>query len=93
MSGLIDRRIGRLLDAVYAEPAPFDTAESFARSNHDDIPELRLDELDAERILARLRWAVYVQKRAEPSGWLMERIARLDQAASRLRSREGQRRQ
>ncbi|MBI2526749.1 MAG: hypothetical protein HYY95_27680 [Candidatus Rokubacteria bacterium] len=78
-------RIERLLAAIYSEPDAFDTAESFERANHDDLAHLTLDELDAERILARLRWAALIHHRAEPSRWLEERIARLDQAAVRLR--------
>jgi hypothetical protein len=75
----------RLLEGAYPEPDAFDTAESFERANHDDISRLTLDEIDAERILARLRWAALIHHRAEPSSWLQERIARLDQAAVRLR--------
>jgi len=75
----------RLLDALYPEPKPYNTVESFERANHDDVARLTLDEIDAERILARFRWAVLVHHRAEPSRWLEERIARLDQAAVRLR--------
>lgn len=78
-------RVERLLGMVYSEPNPFDTIESFQRASHDDLPHLTLDEIDAERILARLRWAVFIHHRAEPSRWLEERIARLDQAAARLR--------
>lgn len=78
-------RLERLLDAVYCEPDAFDTIESFERANHDDIAHLTLDEIDAERILARLRWAALIHHRAEPSRWLEERIAHLDQAAVRLR--------
>lgn len=84
-SARVDSRVARLLDAVYGEPVAFDSAEQFARAHHDDIADLVLDEVDAERILARMRWAVIVHKRAEPSGWLLERIARLDRAAERLR--------
>ena len=83
--------IARLLDAIYAEPDPFVSAEQFARSNHDDIPDLSLDEIDAERILVRVRWAALVHHREEPSIWIRERIARLDRAAQQLRPRQGQR--
>lgn len=74
-----------LLDTLYAEPDPFDTAEQFERAHHGDIPQLSLDEVDAERILARLRWAATIHHRGAPTPWLLERIARLDQAAARLR--------
>jgi hypothetical protein len=78
-------RITPVLDTLYAEPDPFDTAEAFERAHHGDIPQLTLDEVDAERILARLRWAALIHHRGAPSTWLLERIARLDQAAARLR--------
>jgi hypothetical protein len=78
-------RIERLLDALYSEPDPYDTVESFERANHDDVAQLTLGEIDAERILARFRWAALIHHRAEPSRWLQERIARLDQAAARMR--------
>jgi hypothetical protein len=81
----VNARLMRLVDAIYEEPDPFETAEEFARSHHDDIASLFLDELDAERFLARLRWSVVVYRRGEPSAWLRDRIARLDQAAARLR--------
>ncbi len=78
-------RVARLLDAAYQEPDPFDTAESFERAHHGDVDRLTLDEIDAERILARLRWSVIVHHGGTPSPWLQERIARLDQVALRLR--------
>lgn len=78
-------RLERLLAAVYCEPNQFDSTESFERAHHDDLAQLTLDELDAERILARFRWAALIHHRVGPSLWLEERIARLDQAAMRLR--------
>ena len=78
----VDHRVARLLDAVYAEPSPFDSAEHFARAHHDDIAELGLDEIDAERILARIRWAVFIYRRAEPS-----ELARRAHRATRPRRR------
>jgi hypothetical protein len=84
-------RVERLLDVVYAEPDPFETAEEFERAHHGDIASLPLDLIDAERILARLRWAVLIHRRAPVTSWLEERIARLDQAASRLRQQKAQR--
>lgn len=74
-----------LIDAVYCEPRAFDSAESFARAHHDDVGSLTLDEIDAERILARLRWAVLIHRGKDPSPWLTGRIARLDDAAARMR--------
>jgi len=88
---VIDAEIRRLVDTVYIEPNPFDTAESFERAHHDDVPYLTLDEIDAERILARLRWAVLIHTRRQPSQWLTERIARLDDRATLLRQRGARR--
>jgi hypothetical protein len=80
-------RVARLLDAVYPEPNPLDTAESFLRAHHDDIAGLTLDELESERLLARIRWATLVYRRQRPSDWLQTRLWRLDRAAERLRKR------
>jgi hypothetical protein len=83
---VIPARITRLLDVVYPEPNPYDTAEAFQRAYHGDLPQLTLDELDAERILARIRWAAILYRRGVPSPWLRERLSRLDtEAASRRR--------
>jgi hypothetical protein len=82
----ITRRLERILDRLYVEPDAFLSAEEFERAYHDDIPVLTLDQIDAERILARVRWALTVQARREPSAWLLERLVRLDQAAGRLRA-------
>ena len=60
---------------------------TIARLHHDDVPYLTLDEIDAERILARLRWATLIYRRQEPSPWLTGRIARLDDRATKLRQR------
>jgi len=77
--------IARLIDAVYPDPEQFLTAEAFSRAHHDDIASLKLDEIDAERILARMRWSLVIHRRQEPSAWLVERIARLDEAAAARR--------
>jgi hypothetical protein len=81
----------QFLDATYPEPQPLASAEAFARMHHDDLADLSLDEIDAERILARQRWAVFIHHRAEPTVWLEERIARLDLTAARLRKGAPQR--
>jgi hypothetical protein len=78
-------RIMSIVDELYPEPQPLDSAEAFERAHHDDLPRLTLDEVDSERILGRLRWAAIVHHRGTPSPWLLERLARLDQAAARLR--------
>jgi len=88
---VIDAEIRRLVDTIYVEPGLYDTAESFERCHHGDIPYLALDEIDAERILVRLRWAVLIHTRRQPSPWLTERIARLDDRATRLRQRGARR--
>ncbi len=80
--------VRRLLDVVYAEPCPYDSAEDFSRAHHDDIPSLTLDEIDAERILARFRWALTICQREDPPRWLLERLAKLDQAADERRQRQ-----
>jgi hypothetical protein len=85
------RRLARLLDLVYPEPRPFESAEELARAHHDDVPTRTLDELDAERILARIRWAATIHTGAEPSRWLRDRLELCDAAAERLRARHGQR--
>jgi hypothetical protein len=82
---VIPPRIARLLDLVYPEPDPFDTADAFERTYHGDVPQLALEQLDAERILARIRWAVIVYRRGVPSSWLRERLTRLDAEAEQRR--------
>jgi len=66
-----------LLARAYGDPNPYDTVESFARFNHDDISRLTDEELDKERLKARVRWAFSTK----PSPWLIERMARLEDAA------------
>jgi hypothetical protein len=88
---VIDAAIARLVDTIYIEPDFCDSAESFERYHHDDVPYLSLDEIDAERILARLRWAAQIYRRQQPSPWLTERIAKLDDRATRLRQKGARR--
>ena len=66
---------------IYPEPRTFDTTEEFAKFHHDDIPGLGAEEIDDERLLARLARALSPQ----PSSWLRERIVKLDAEASRRR--------
>ena len=73
-----------LLAVEYADPRPFDTAESFARQCHDDIQSLTDERLDNERLLARFRKAC----EPRPSAWLVERVARLEAEAQRRRERQ-----
>jgi hypothetical protein len=82
-------RLQRLLNALYREPDPCATVEQLARAHHDDIAALDLDQVDAERILARWKWAAVVHHDGHPSHWLLERIQRLDSAAGRLRPATG----
>ena len=79
------RKIEGLCNAIYAEPQQFTSAEEFARAHHDDVPRLTLEEIDAERLLARFRWAMLVHHGVEPSPWLEERLHYLDEAAQRRR--------
>jgi hypothetical protein len=75
--------LARLLREMYPDPAQFDSAESFARFNHDDVRDLADDALADQRLLAYLRRAC---ERASGE-WLVERIARLDaENARRKRS-------
>jgi hypothetical protein len=78
-------RLWPLLDAAYSEPDPFDSLEALERAHHRDLDRLTLDEVDAERLLTRIRWGVIIYHGQVPSRWLLERIARLDQVAARLR--------
>jgi hypothetical protein len=55
-----------------------DTAQAFARANQTDVDGLTDDEIHRERILLKIRWALADQ----PSGWLVERLARLDREAA-----------
>jgi hypothetical protein len=80
-------RITRLLDAVYAEPDELASVEQFVRARHYDLAALTLDQIDGERILARLRCATQTYHGEPTSPWLNERIARLDIVAERLRKR------
>jgi hypothetical protein len=73
--------LARLIGAAYPDADEHDTWEERRRALHLDLDDLPLEELDRERILARLRWALD----PEPSRWLEERLRRLDHAASRLR--------
>jgi hypothetical protein len=73
-------RIERLLDAVYPEPDPLETVEQLERFHHGDLAGLSIDQLDAQRILSRVRWAVLIHHGARPSAWLTERLAKLDAA-------------
>jgi hypothetical protein len=82
----------RLLDALYVEPNQCDTIEEFDRARHRDIVRLNLEAIDAEHTLAKLRWADQIHRHVEPTPWLRDRIARLEQEATRRRRGEGERR-
>lgn len=66
-----------LIEMAYPTPSQYDSAESFARYHHDDIEQLSDEALDRERVRARFAWAFS----ADPSPWLIERIAQLEGAA------------
>jgi hypothetical protein len=73
--------LARLVGAAYPDPDEHDSWEEHRRALHLDLDDLPLEDLDRERILARLRWALD----PEPSPWLEERLRRLDRAAAQLR--------
>jgi hemerythrin len=75
-----------LVREAYPDPDEFETAESFHRAHHDDIPHLTDEELADERFLSRHRRAL----EREPSDWLRARIARLDAEAARRQQRPAQ---
>jgi hypothetical protein len=72
-----------LAELIYPEPPIYDTAESFAKFHHDDIASLSDEQLDDQRLLARLARALSPR----PSAWLVERITRLELEAGRRRQR------
>jgi hypothetical protein len=71
-------RLQHLFDLACPDPDPMRTAEDFARANQMDVDGLTLDEIHRERILLKIRWALTDR----PSGWLEERLARLDGEAA-----------
>ena len=73
--------LARLVGSAYPDPSEFDSWEEGRRALHLDLDDLPLEELDRERILARLRWALD----PDPSPWLEARLRHLDRAASQLR--------
>jgi hypothetical protein len=73
----------QLAELIYPEPQPYDTAEAFAKFHHDDIASLNDEQLDDQRLLARLVRALSPR----PSAWLVERITRLEIEAGRRRER------
>jgi hypothetical protein len=73
-------RLAELIIEAYDDPNPCDSLEEFRRFTNDDVPNLSLEDLDRERIMARLRWAV------DPdSAWLRDRMAALDREAAKRR--------
>ena len=91
-AGVIDRSAGRrrtnitlpeLVIREYPDPSFVETAESFSRFHHDDVPAMDLDTLHRERARARLRWTYDPR----PSDWLLERIDVLDREAARRRKK------
>jgi hypothetical protein len=80
MKNLELSRLAELIVEAYPDPSPCDTREEFARFLNDDVPGLSLEDLDRERIVARLRWAF-----DGDSSWLRERLQRLDREAATRR--------
>lgn len=80
MKHLALSKLAELIIEVYDDPDPCESLEEFKRFLHEDVPHLSLEELDRERIVARLRWTF------DPdSAWLRERLAILDSEAGRRR--------
>jgi hypothetical protein len=75
----VTQRREALADLLYPLPDPVDTAESLACFLHRDIAEMGLEEIDAQRLLARIAHAL------KPSDWLRERLIQLDAAAAARR--------
>jgi hypothetical protein len=73
--------LARLVIAAYGDPSEHDSWEERRRALHLDLGDLPLEDLDRERILARLRWALD----PDPSRWLEARLLNLDRAAAQLR--------
>jgi hypothetical protein len=69
----------------YPDPLEYDTAESFARYHHLDIPALDDVALEDELLLARIRRAADYITRQPASAWLCERIERIEAEAARRR--------
>ena len=67
---------------AYADPNPYETAEAFAKYHHDDLAAMTLEDLDRERMAARLRRTFDPR----PSEWLLNRLAKLDAIAARRRA-------
>ena len=89
IEALIDERLQSLtleeiIRRAYPVPTMCDSVESLMKFHHADIDELTDEQLDAERIRARLAWAFS----RRPSEWLIERVGRVEAAASRRRARQ-----
>jgi hypothetical protein len=78
-----------LFRAAYPDPDPSATLEAYRRDGHADVETLSLEELDRERIMARIRWALEGHGASE---WLCVRLQRLDDAARWRHRANGSRR-
>lgn len=67
-----------LLEAIYSVPNPFDTFEQMQRFQHQDLTVLSQSELLHERERLRFRLTLS-QNRDSGNGWLLERLARLEE--------------
>lgn len=77
-------RLAELVIEAYPDPDPAESLEAFARLRHEDLPGLTLEEIDRERIVARIRWALD----SASSRWLLDRLAKLDrEREKRMRGR------
>jgi hypothetical protein len=73
--------LARLVCNAYPDPAEYDSLEERRRALHLDLADFCLEDLDRERILARLRWALD----PDSSPWLEARLQHLDRTAAALR--------
>ena len=76
--------LGAMLDETYPDGTRL-TLDG--RIDHSDIPLLADEEIDRERVLCVLRWALTHR----PSAWLIQRRARLDAEAERRQNAKGRR--
>jgi hypothetical protein len=74
-------RLAELIIDAYPDPDPTDTLEELQRFCNEDLGRLSLEDIDRERLVARLRWAVD----PDSSAWLRARLAALDREAAKRR--------
>jgi hypothetical protein len=83
-------RLLELLEEAYPDPSQWATVEGFQRAHHDDVTHLDDEELDDERVLARIRRAA--TPRHQRTQWLVERVTVLEREAARRHQQKIQQR-